>query len=161
SPNGGDQVLDIWIKLLRRNCSLPADLMKLINFITTAAFLYLFTPGLVQPACASIISNVKLSKQMVNPTLGESLRISATVSRAGTLQVSILDRDRFLVRKLSASTAKSGEVEIGWDGRDDQGLILPDEAYYLKIGFTDGKIQDTYDPSNHFNPEGESLKEAV
>jgi hypothetical protein len=65
-----------------------------------------------------------------SPVHGESFHIPLRVARAMDVELKILTSDGDLVRTLKASTLLSpGSHEITWDGRDDQGKVVPDEAY--------------------------------
>jgi hypothetical protein len=50
-----------------------------------------------------------------------------------------------------------GPVTIAWDGRDDHGAIVPDEAWNLRIELAGG----VYDPSLHFTPVTEDPQPRV
>ncbi len=50
------------------------------------------------------------------------------------MTVRILDRDGFVVRTIaSGGEITPGKVGYTWDGRDDSGQVVTDEAYSLRI----------------------------
>jgi hypothetical protein len=96
------------------------------------------TPGIV---------TVLVSEPFFNPTIGQRESIGVTLSEAGLLSVSVLDRDGYLVRHLVSGRAAAVEtLWYQWDGRDDQGLIVPDEAYSLKVDLTGSVARHSYFP---------------
>src|SRR5262245_6191244 len=103
-------------------------------------------------ARGAVISQVSVSPSFFNPSLGEKQEIHFRVARAGAVTVKILDRDRFPIRTLAPLEVTSGEVTTIWDGKDQSGEVVPDEAYNLRLEFIDGTSSETYDPSEHFRP---------
>jgi hypothetical protein len=112
--------------------------------------------ALVSGACglfaaeAPAIHSVTVSKAFFNPTLGQSVDFSFAVEGEGLLTISILDRDGFLVRTLvRGKPAEHGGQAFGWDGKDERGVVVPDEAYSLKIDLARGGASvATYFPAN-------------
>lgn len=98
----------------------------------------------------SAISDVALSRQFFNPSLGQKIRISLVAGSAGSLSILILDRDGYPVHQLlSDRTVQPGTVGFEWDGRNDRGEVVPDEAYSLKIDLAAGGETSSYFPANH------------
>ena len=102
------------------------------------------------PVCAgSEITGVRLSRAFFNPTIGETIHIEFEASADGFLNLAILDRDGFLVRKLATDQPiKKGTQKITWDGRADTGEIVPDESYSLKIDIRSSDQVISYFPAN-------------
>ncbi|MCD6389200.1 MAG: hypothetical protein J7L69_07295, partial [Desulfobulbaceae bacterium] len=75
--------------------------------------------------------------------------ISWHASRSSKALVQIFDRDMYLVRELmSAGTGNPGMSDISWDGRDLDGNIVPDEAYFFTIEANEyGGGLTHYDPA--------------
>jgi hypothetical protein len=95
------------------------------------------------------ITGVGVSRPFFNPSLGQKIEISFAVDKAGTLDVLILDRDGYLVRKLvSGKKAEKGPVTLEWDGRDERFDAVPDEAYSLKIDLASDAGADSFFPAN-------------
>ncbi len=98
---------------------------------------------------AAEISDVSLSRPFFNPSLGQKIGLSFTLDRTGFLTLLILDRDGFLVRKLvAAKPVEKGPLSFDWDGQDDAGEVVPDEAYSLKIDLSSGGQTGSYFPGN-------------
>jgi len=100
-------------------------------------------------AASSEISDVAISRPFFNPSLGQKIGISFALAQPGTLTVLILDRDGYPVRKLIAGKAvEKGKQALDWDGRDDAGEVVSDEAYSLRIELHhEGKVT-LYFPAN-------------
>ena len=108
---------------------------------------------------ASAIEKVAIAPEFFNPSLGQVAKIVYTTTDAGTVTVSILDRDGFPVRRLPPSVVEPGNHEAVWDGKDDRGSILPDEAYTPRLELAGAKGTALYDPREGFHsvieePEG-------
>ncbi|MGH9315577.1 MAG: hypothetical protein ACRD1P_00475 [Thermoanaerobaculia bacterium] len=97
----------------------------------------------------SQVSEVALSHPFFSPSLGQKMRISLVVGAPGSLTLLILDRDGFLARRLVSDQAVTkGKVAFDWDGRDDSGQIVPDEAYSLKMDLGPHQQGGIYFPAN-------------
>ncbi len=95
-----------------------------------------------------VISAVSLSRPFINPSLNQSVTISFEVDRAGALDVRILDRDGFVVRTLVLAQPRAkGRVALDWDGRDDSGNVVADDAYSLKIDLRGDGRTSSYFPA--------------
>ncbi len=79
------------------------------------------------------------------------------VARPGTVRLEILDRDRYLIRRLAEQAVQPGPASFSWDGKDDAGLVVPDEAYTLRITLLGESAEDAYDPSRHYDPFPQDL----
>lgn len=65
-----------------------------------------------------------------NPARGEKFKIPVMVTKDSELSVKIFTSDGDLVNTiLKQGTLKPGTHEFMWDGKDSQGVIVPDEAY--------------------------------
>lgn len=100
----------------------------------------------------SVIDDVRIAQPFFNPSLGEKETVSLRVARGGEMRVTILDRDRLSVRALPRRNVKAGPVTVEWDGKDDAGELVPDEAYSLRIDLATSKGTSSYDPSKDFVP---------
>ncbi|HEX3126332.1 MAG TPA: hypothetical protein VH394_03290 [Thermoanaerobaculia bacterium] len=84
-----------------------------------------------------------------NPRLGQSGQIRLSASRPGNVTVEILDRDRFVVRTLGPLPVER-ETVTRWDGKDDAGEVVPDEAYTVRARFVSAGDELVYDPGRDF-----------
>jgi hypothetical protein len=103
----------------------------------------------VSEASPSAIREVKVSRAFFNPSLQQTVAISFRIIRPGSLDLRILDRDGFVVRTLARDHfATPGAISFSWDGCDDGGIVLPDEAYSLKIDLTSKTGSESYFPAS-------------
>ena len=108
-------------------------------------------------ADTALLRDVSIAPAFFNPSLGQMETIHLAAALPGRLKASILDRDRFVIRHLAEQDVK-GSAVLTWDGRDDAGRIVPDEAYSLKLEFNGSGRHEVYDPSAHFTPVLEEPK---
>jgi len=101
---------------------------------------------------ASAIEKVAIAPEFFNPSLGQVAKIVYTTTDAGAVTLAILDRDGFPIRRLPPATVEKGNQEVVWDGRDDDGTIVPDEAYTFRIALKTTAGVVTYDPGAGFHP---------
>jgi flagellar hook assembly protein FlgD len=111
------------------------------------------TPVLSQPApappaesTALTISRVGVESKPFNPTRGEVKTIFYQTSMPAKVSVKIFDPGMFLVRELLLESPGSF-ARVPWDGKDQEGNIVPDEAYFFTVEATDyGGNFVFYDP---------------
>jgi flagellar hook assembly protein FlgD len=97
----------------------------------------------------ALIQAVTVGRSTFNPTARQTTHIGAAFASAGRTTVLIVDRDGYLVRTLAADAAvKAGPSDWLWDGRNDSGTVVPDEAYSVKIDWRSGSKRATYFPAN-------------
>ena len=95
------------------------------------------------------VTDVKVSRAFFNPSLRQTVAFSFQIPKPGKVDLRILDRDGFVVRTLARDHfATPGSISFNWDGRDDAGRVVADEAYSLKIDLeSDGRVA-SYFPAN-------------
>jgi hypothetical protein len=84
----------------------------------------------------------------LNVAAREVVTITADFAERGVASVLVVDRDGFPVRTLAKSQLVAGKVSFGWDGRDDRGEVVADEAYSLRIDWKGGKQSEIYFPAD-------------
>jgi hypothetical protein len=94
------------------------------------------------------IRDVSVTPPFFNPSVGQSVSIQFRAGVRGVAKVSILDRDRFPIRTLPSREVSPGLATFWWDGRDDSGAVVPNEAWNVRIEL--GGV--THDPSLDFHP---------
>lgn len=98
-----------------------------------------------------LIKDVRVKPATFLPTLGEKVEFSLRLVASGRLSASVLDRDGYVVRILaSKKQAKAGRLALTWDGRNNEGAIVPDEAYSLLLELETTKSKELYFPANQF-----------
>jgi hypothetical protein len=98
---------------------------------------------------AGFIQSVTTSKSFFNPTNGETCQIKIDLKSVGKLSLIILDRDGYIVRTLAdQKDVGAGLQSLDWDGKDDLGQIVADEAYSLKLNLNSNGSNESYFPAN-------------
>jgi hypothetical protein len=108
--------------------------------------------AVVDAAPSRMISNVALDTASLNAVAGDLVTLTLKFSQPGIVSVVLIDRDGFVVRSLASSQPINNSFSVSWNGRDEHGDVVPDEAYSFKIDWTDGKRRDTYFPAAHDAP---------
>ncbi len=99
------------------------------------------------PLFASI--TIKPSADSFNPTLHHAVRYEIVVDQPGTLTAQVLDRDTYVAKTLvRGQPVAAGPVVLTWDGTDDDGRIVPDEAWSLRVLLKSGSGMETYFPAS-------------
>jgi len=108
------------------------------NLAHTAVFiavLYLALVPCAQSAVRreSLLRRVSVSSTSVNFSAGEMPAIAVTIGSAARLDVQVIDRDGFVIRTLPSKNGAPGKNSFIWDGKDDRGAVVPDEAYSFRV----------------------------
>ncbi len=96
------------------------------------------------------ISGVTPSSSSFNPSQREQVKVAYQLSRDAAVTVKVFDADFELVRILAdKAQRKAGDHSEAWDGRDLDGKIVPNEAYFFTIEAEDPSSGETsvYDPT--------------
>jgi hypothetical protein len=65
----------------------------------------------------------------------------------------VIDRDGFRIRNLRQNqSVKKGPGSVEWDGKDDQGRVVPDEAYSFRVLLLSERSKREYFPAKDFQP---------
>lgn len=124
--------------------------MQRLHRILSVALLLLATfPSFAAPP--RHIRDVSVAPAFFNPSAGQQASITFVAGVRGTAHVSILDRDRYPIRALPPVAVAPGFVTVDWDGRDESGAIVPDEAWNVRVELG-GQV---HDPSRDFHPVSE------
>jgi FlgD Ig-like domain len=98
------------------------------------------------------IAAVSVTPAFFNPTLRQQAALSFHLGYPARVAVVILDRDREAVRHFPGHLVQPGEETIRWDGTDDSGALVPNEAYTARIEATGTAGTIVYDPAERFEP---------
>lgn len=102
--------------------------------LTVLALLALWAAGTPAAADAAVlsVSQVRTDRMTLQP--GEVVGISFLLSADARVSLLIHDPDYTVVRRLLEGERKAaGTVVASWDGKDDAGAAVPDEAYLISI----------------------------
>ena len=86
--------------------------------------------------------------KMSAPELATGGKVSYTLhaAQAGQLRLELLTGDGDVVRTLALPNARAGQHEISWDGKDERGQAVPDEAYCARVVLEAQGKRSTDDP---------------
>jgi flagellar hook assembly protein FlgD len=142
---------------LRRYFSIPAatfcekeDAMKLrVYVLCLVTFLFGSQSMRVAGFQGDLITSVKLNQQRFSPAGGERLPIHFSLDRNARVTLKVFDPDNHLVAVLlEGKQCSRGINTIFWNGRNSEGDIVPDTAYYFTIDAIDeAKVAERYDPA--------------
>lgn len=97
-----------------------------------------------------LIQSVSISPAFFNPALGQTAAVSVRLAAPGSVTLSILDRDNYVIRTLPSVSLPAGESSLTWDGKDQGGAVVPNEAYCINIKAEAGGSTSEYAPSRDF-----------
>ncbi|HEY2092416.1 MAG TPA: FlgD immunoglobulin-like domain containing protein [Thermoanaerobaculia bacterium] len=91
---------------------------------------------------------VEVSPSAFNPSAGQTSAIDCITAGNGQLEILVVDRDGFVVRHLvHLLEVSGGTYRAKWDGKDDDGRVVADEAYSFKVDFTSSGRTSTWFPA--------------
>ena len=91
------------------------------------------------------IYEVSIDHKMFNTSKGEVVTISYRTSKPTQGIIKVFDPDTRLIRDLMPETSKNSNMHtVIWDGRDLEGNIVPDEAYFFTVEAMDDKGNFTF-----------------
>lgn len=93
-----------------------------------------------------LLDRVAVRPWSFDPAAGESVTVSYALARPARVTVSIYGPSHELVaRPLDGAEREAGSHEVTWDGRDADGAVVPDEAYYPVIEARESAGVQIYD----------------
>jgi hypothetical protein len=84
--------------------------------------------------------------------------VTIAFARSGSASVVIVDRDGYPVRTLATAQPVRRAMSFGWDGHDDRGAIVPDEAYSFRVEWRGANEKDLYFPADVPSPHVEAIQ---
>jgi flagellar hook assembly protein FlgD len=141
--------------------ALPCRPTRLRCFaVATSAYLTIrvVSAGMQPEKSTTLLGPVSVSPTFFSPSLGQKETIHFSVALPSIVIVTILDRDGLAIRHLAPRKCAAGPVSVTWDGRDGEGVIVPDEAYTPRIEARAQDSHQVYDPTLHFVPQVEEVK---
>lgn len=103
-------------------------------------------------------ARLRVEPASFNPSAGDSVRLRVGPSGAAAAKVWVYDPDGGLIRTLAVPDGPgAGDgLTVLWDGRDDSGRIVPDEAYTFVLESADGTV---YDPTTRSGGEVQDIRD--
>lgn len=114
------------------------------------------------PQYGELLSDVSISSPSLNPQRGEEVVIHFSLSKKAKSKITLYDPDFTEIRVLtSKGYLRAGRHSLAWDGRDSNGTVVPDEAYFftITVDAADGNAE-TYDPTVFSGGLGSDITEA-
>ncbi len=97
-----------------------------------------------------ILSNISASSNMINTMASETSSIFFTINEPATATLKIIPEMQgptgVPVYQTSQVCSAAGAYVFTWNGTDNTGKVVPDEAYLYVIEATDGNKSDSYYP---------------
>jgi hypothetical protein len=91
------------------------------------------------------IENVTTDVTTIHPLAGETVTISFTLPKAAEVTLTIKnDLDDAVIQQITQNFSSGGVHSIGWDGTDQSGDTVPEEAYVIELNATDGVSSGQY-----------------
>jgi len=119
------------------------------SFVSPALLVLVLAATPADGESPGVFAAVSLDRVQLNTAVGGTVSLTVTLRRAGTLDVLVVDRDGFPVRRLARDTkAPAAASRFTWDGRADDGRLVPDEAYSFRIEWRSGDQREIYFPAN-------------
>jgi hypothetical protein len=105
------------------------------------------------------VYGVSVSATSFNPAHGDKMDVRYSLSREARLTVKVFDADQQLVQTLvSNSPRKAGPNKETWDGKDLDGMVVPNEAYFFSLEAEDSSARKVvYDPMTFSGGESADL----
>lgn len=119
----------------------------------------------IKPLYGKLLSKVSTSKSSFNPSHashGEEATISYYLLKPAKVTINLYDPDWGLIKTIGTEEhSASGEQTIIWDGKDMDGNVVPDEAYFFTIIAEDeAGTKEVYDPTTFSGGIGHDITTA-
>ncbi len=104
-------------------------------------------------ADAAVLHRPSVSPAFFNPTIGQAMSLAFTLKQPASVTVRVIDRDGVPVRTLTRQKAlPAGSHSLPWNGRNDLGAVVPNEAWSFRIDVTAKNGNETYFPAKSAAP---------
>ena len=85
------------------------------------------------------VSLQRMSAGELSSASGGQVTYTVRTDRPGNLSVEVLTGDGDVVRRLVSSQTAAGDHQLRWDGKDEAGLPVPNEAYCVRAVLVSGE----------------------
>ena len=121
--------------------------MKKTGWYFWTAFLLISLLLMPQLQAAGLIHFGQYSRQEFFPARGERFKIPFILTDKAEVSIDLLSPDGETIRRLhSGKLLDKGRHVLEWDGRDNDGIIVPDEAWIPVLHARSGERTVTVDP---------------
>jgi len=80
-----------------------------------------------------------------SPALEQTFKIMYTLQNDAKVRLDIYTPDNNLIRSIKSNNSSKGEHTLEWDGKDDKGTIVPNEAYNIVLHAINKESNQTLD----------------
>lgn len=103
----------------------------------------------IKPLFGKLLNDVSTSKSSFNPGHKEKVTLSYSLLKPAKVTVNVYDPDLGLIKIVAGDALmEPGKQTFIWDGKDMDGNIVPDEAYFFTIVAEDKTgLKEIYDPT--------------
>jgi hypothetical protein len=108
--------------------------------------LALLLPALAVLPAWGQVSLLRMSGAELAAARGDRITYTVRTTQPGSLALEILSGDGDVVRRIVPGSVPAGEHALAWDGRDERGQPVPDEAYCARATLEAGGSQASDDP---------------
>lgn len=99
------------------------------------------------------VTLLKASAGELSAVRGDRVGYTVRTAQPGTLALEILTGDGDVVRRIAQPNTAPGEHVLSWDGKDERGQPVPDEAYCPRAVLESGGRQAVDDPCSRTGGE--------
>ncbi|HTD82186.1 MAG TPA: FlgD immunoglobulin-like domain containing protein [Gemmatimonadaceae bacterium] len=99
-----------------------------------------------------VIVSARVNRSSLNVAADEDVTLAIDFGQPGAASVLVLDRDGYSVRTLALAQPVHGTASFLWNGRDDRGQLVADEAYAFRVEWRGDGAVDVYNPGEEAAP---------
>jgi hypothetical protein len=92
------------------------------------------------------VSLLRTSATELSSSQGDKVTYTVRTQQPGALTLQVLTGDRDVVRSIALNNTKPGEHPLSWDGKDERGQPVPDEAYCARVVLKTASAETADDP---------------
>jgi hypothetical protein len=77
--------------------------------------------------------SVTILNNVIDPTKGETVRLSYTIGTAGPTTITVFTLDGDVVKRLYSGTSAMGDYSVSWDGKNLSGANVARGVYFIRV----------------------------
>lgn len=111
---------------------------KRIMVVSVATSLVVAAVSLRADAAGLAFDSVEVSSTLFNPSAGGNVVVTFLLTQDARVTATVCDADHYPVATVADGRAcYTGVNKLSWNGRDDDGQVVPDEAYTVRLEAVD------------------------
>jgi hypothetical protein len=99
------------------------------------------------------IENLLATPWSFNPTAKQKVTIRYKLSEKSRVLLGVYGPNKELIKRFDLGERDAGNHSVTWDGKDEKGRVVPDEAYFMRIDAENELYRGYYDPLSHSGGE--------